>query len=648
MDLLKFTSKPSLALTDLFCSLLRLALADSALLTKVSALIPRKVNYAYRQQGEFELNPTGEVEFNMADLLQQDDFDCEYNGLKLLPRKLKLETVDALRWQAVLRSVILRLEPVKQLRRAVLDVTNVAHMSCLSSEPCMEHNELDALVGLASAFKRQRTRTPHSKAVSSEVMTAVKARPSDGDSSAVPQTAQKVMSSASMAAINTPKATKSKQHASGLDKDAIFQITSDVSAPLKTIYEAANQLETLELHQLRAQYKVVLMKVLCDACLDTSRIKQLLERNAEERYVQIQNMNKQMREQKTKQKEVSGTKKEAAFQACRKINIAAAEAEAARVAALEKKKLLSASKKKKGPATPVAAAASSKGKGKGKAKPAAAAKGTSKGASKGEVKGPGGGKDGLDPTPEQLNAMIEELVILEAAGVEVVEEIPMDAPTEEEEAAAEEEGEDSEPEFDYDARGNLVQRAKRQRRVTSQVRAKTLDRKRINAERRQRQQLVQIAEARLAHALDTRSEKEMRAAIKQGEKSGCKGVNDDGKAFCTPLMKQVYMKLHEMDVQAKEDKQASQHERALQEYFVRTTPIGSDRHQNTYWSFVGDDRLFVQSRAPLSAEEAAACPVPPLSGRDHDSNLTRLFDSRPNRCGALTTSYKFVGYFSCF
>lgn len=634
---MKFTSKPSLALTDMFCSALRLALADSNLLTKVSALLPRKVNYAYRQQGEFELNPSGEVEFSMTDLLQQDDFDCEYNGLKLLTRKLKVESVDTLRWQAVLRCVILRLEPVKQLRRAVLDVTNVAHLSCQTAEPCMEHEELDALVGLASAFKRQRTRTPFPKSASpssAETMSDVKPRLSDSKS-APPQTAQKVLSSASMAAINTPKTTKSKQHAAGLDKDAIFQITCDVSASLKTIYDAANQLETLELHQLQAKHKVVLLKVLCDACLETSRIKQLLERNAEERYVQITNMNKQMREQKTKQKEVSGTKKDAAFQACRKINIAAAEAEAARLAALEKKKLLSASKKKKNSAGTPAAVSSPKGKSKGakgKSAPKAAGKGAATG-SKGEVKGPWGGKDGLDPTPEQLNAMIEELVILEAVGVEVVEEVPMDAPTEEEEAAEEEGGggEDSDEEFEYDARGNLVLRAKRQRRVTAQVRAKTLDRKRLNAERRQRQQLVQLAEARLAHALDTRSEKEMRAAIKQGEKSGCKGYNDDGKAFCTPLMKKVYMKLHELDVQAKEDKQTSKYERALQEYFVRTTPIGSDRHHNTYWSFVGDDRLFVQAPVPLTAEEAASCPVPPQSGRDYDANLTRLFESRPNR-----------------
>jgi hypothetical protein len=500
-------------------------------LTKLTAILPRKVNYAYRHNGEFELNPTGEVDFNMVDLLQSDDFDCEYNGLKLLPRKLRVETVDALRWQAVMRSVLLRLEPVRQLRRAVLDVANVAHHSYTTAGADEEeHDSLDALVGLASAFKRQRTKTPGRKAgADAAPQTAQKLKLSGADLPP-PQTAQKVISAASLAAIATPKASKSKKQTAGLDKDAIYQITCDVSAPLQTIYDAARMLESKEMHQLVAKHKLAVLKVLCDACLETSRIKQLLERNAEERYVQIQNMNKQLREQKTKQKEVSGAKKEADIQACRKINIAAAKAEADRLAALEKRKTASASKKKK-VATPEPKD-TGKGKGKGKSpkkKPAAAAK---------EVKGPGGGKDGLDPTPDQLNAMIEELVLLESVGVDVVEEIPLDALGDEEEG--EDSGEESDAtEYDYDARGNLVQKAKRQRRVTAAMRAKAVDRKKVRAELRQKQQQIQIAEARLAQSLETKSEKEMRAAIKQAERSGCKAVNDEGKTFCTPLMKQV-------------------------------------------------------------------------------------------------------------
>lgn len=123
----------------------------------------------------------------------------------------------------------------------------------------------------------------------------------------------------------------------------------------------------------------------------------------------------------------------------------------------------------------------------------------------------------------------------------------------------------------------------------------------------------------------------------------CKAFTLTYRAFFVCL--QVYMKLHELETQAKDDKLASQHERALQEYFVRTVPIGSDRYNNSYWSFTGDNRLFVQSRELLSAEEMARCPMPPKSGPDHDANLTRLFESRPNRYVKRTSCISFSSMF---
>lgn len=41
-----------------------------------------------------------------------------------------------------------------------------------------------------------------------------------------------------------------------------------------------------------------------------------------------------------------------------------------------------------------------------------------------------------------------------------------------------------------------------------------------------------------------------------------------------------------------------EHERALQEYFVRTSPIGEDRFHNKYWMFSCDDSaIYVQSKS---------------------------------------------------
>ena len=42
--------------------------------------------------------------------------------MRILPRKLRPEIVDQLTWQSVLRAVLLRLEPVKQLRKFVQEV----------------------------------------------------------------------------------------------------------------------------------------------------------------------------------------------------------------------------------------------------------------------------------------------------------------------------------------------------------------------------------------------------------------------------------------------------------------------------------------------------------------------------------------------
>ena len=57
----------------------------------------------------------------------QYDFHCSYLlfsllGMRILPRKLRPELVDQLTWQSVLRAVLLRLEPVKQLRKIAQEV----------------------------------------------------------------------------------------------------------------------------------------------------------------------------------------------------------------------------------------------------------------------------------------------------------------------------------------------------------------------------------------------------------------------------------------------------------------------------------------------------------------------------------------------
>jgi len=322
----------------------------------------------------------------------------------------------------------------------------------------------------------------------------------------------KAISAEVMVIVDASKSSRSRLGSTPIDKDAVFELTSNVTSKWASVIEAAHLLESREIYQLKPKHKVVLLRMLCDACYETQRIKRLLESNAEERAVQTQRMSKQQREMKAKLREASMTKKEQALICCRKINKAAADEEEARLVELEKRnsgKKKKTSEAKTGPA--------------GKGKPLM--KGTA-------------GKDGLDPTPEQLSAMIDELVVLEAVGVDVVEDIAEEVSSDDDSEAVADEVINN-GEFEYDRSGNLIQRTKRSRRMIAQAKIKSLDRRRVNELRRANQLQINAAEARLAKAVDSSSEREIRAALKFAEKAGCRGIRTDGKVFCTSLMKQV-------------------------------------------------------------------------------------------------------------
>jgi hypothetical protein len=523
VDLLTYSSKDSLALQDLFCSLLHLILSDAGSLAKLNTLIPRRVHFAFRARRVVTRPPSSSPSdelFSREELLREDDFDVSYNGLRLLPLKLTPASVDVLQMQATLRSVLLRLEPARQLRRSVLDVGTVMHRAYCDAEesasctkrPAAVPEDLNTLVGLMQAFKQHITSTSTPNYTNHSVV------PLKPDSS-IADTAisqHRSISSEVLASINddvSKNSSRSRLGSARIDKDAVFEVTSNVTSKWSSAVEVARLLESCEVHQLEAGHKVCLLRILCDACYETQRIKRLLESNAEERAVQILNMNKQQREMKAKLREASMTKKDLALACCRRINKAAADKEEARLAALEKKGSGRKKKKKQQPGL------SHTGKGKSST-----------------------GKDGLDPTPEQLSAMIDELVVLEAVGVDVVEDIVEEeviSESEPEEAGGGAMDENNDDEFEYDRNGNLLQRTKRSRRMTAQAKSRSLERRRVDELRRATQIQINAAESRLAKAVDSSSERDIRAALKQAEKAGCRGVTADGKVFCTSLMKQV-------------------------------------------------------------------------------------------------------------
>lgn len=520
VDLLTYSSKDSLALQDLFCSLLHLILSDAGSLAKLNTLIPREVHFAFRARRGVGVatrppySPPSNELFSREELLREDDFDVSYNGLRLLPLKLTPASADVLQMQATLRSVLLRLEPARQLRRAVVDVGTVMHRAYEESASCTKRpaavpEDLNTLVGLMRAFKQHMTSTSTPNYTNHSVV-PLKPCSSIADT-ATPATVKAIsqfrsISSEVLASINddvSKSSSRSRLGSARIDKDAVFEVTSNVTSKWSSAVEVARLLESREVYELEAGHKVGLLRMLCDACYETQRIKRILESNAEERAVQILNMNKQQREMKAKLREASMTKKDLALAYCRRMNRAAADKEEARLAALEKKG--SGRKKKQSGHT-----------GKGKSST---------------------GKDGLDPTPEQLSAMIDELVVLEAVGVDVVEDIAEEEVISEPESEAADESIDDE--FEYDRNGNLLQRTKRSRRMTAQAKSRSLDRRRVDEMRRATQIQINAAESRLAKAVDSSSERDIRAALKQAEKAGCRGVTADGKVFCTSLMKQV-------------------------------------------------------------------------------------------------------------
>jgi hypothetical protein len=578
LDLLKFNSWTSQALVDLFSAPLKLILADQTSATRILGAIPKKCHFTHKVlESNADENDASFLDrsFSLPNVpanFINSEFDAQYNGLKLVPKKIKAEMVDSLRWSSILRSLFLRLEPVRQLRKAVSEATIALQFyfetqptRSISNESGTVRDILSKLNNSFFSWGESSADIPATKKISFESPIQQKF-PSDTSEGNVDKVIE--LNELTMTKINTPK-SKSRNKSSGLNKDAIFNITSSFVSSLNEIYDVAKQLELKEIHELSPRAKLIVLKVLCDACLDTERIQKLMEHNAEERATQIQTMNRIVREQKAKMKEVSSAKREAALEACRRIN---------------KEKLGIKNTKSPGNA----------GKKKSNQKE----------------------EKSFEPSSEQLSAMIDDLIVLESFGVDTIrEDLVL-----EDISSDEEDGEDNENDNDGD------ERSSRRNRVTSRARA--MSKQKSRTERAQRNSLIAVAVEKISYALERNSERELRNAIKSAERAGFKGVDENGQTFCTEALKQVFKQLHELENRANEDKIVSKHEKALEEFFVRTEPLGSDRHFNIYWRFMADEnRLFVESKSVDASSGDGIHPPSKLS----DGVLNKLFASRPNK-----------------
>lgn len=144
-DLIAFTGRDSVGIVEIFSSLLRMLLSDKLSVHRIIQSVPKHVSIEHRanpfmEQESAGTKPTAPLELGDYSALSSPEeekkvveklltwchndihdsvFDASYNGLAVLPRALTAEAITPVSWQAVLRAIILRLEPVKQMRRHI-------------------------------------------------------------------------------------------------------------------------------------------------------------------------------------------------------------------------------------------------------------------------------------------------------------------------------------------------------------------------------------------------------------------------------------------------------------------------------------------------------------------------------------------------
>ena len=224
LDLIAFTKSASVPLAEIGSAILRLILTDTKLCASLSASLPRKLNFAGRHIQEKE---SKEEEGVAKDAENHQVVIDAFNGLRLMPPKLKPEIVTALSWETVLRSLLSVLAPVQEL---------IAHQSLLANSSYS--SSLNKELGELLEEKINKTAV------------AVHWRP--------------------------------LLH---MDVQTTFSTSASMSSTsyILSLLRAMNALEKTDFYALSGADKVTILRLLCRAAYDTNVVRSLLERHAEER-----------------------------------------------------------------------------------------------------------------------------------------------------------------------------------------------------------------------------------------------------------------------------------------------------------------------------------------------------------------------------
>ena len=280
-DLLLYTAKPSVALSEIVSALLRLILGDPAISSKLNAHISN-IN-AGNSEGATE----GTSAAPMSD---------RYSGYSLMPRKLKPAVVTSLTWQVVLRCVLRSVSAVRQAKRSLEEVS----------------------ASVQAADVDVAARAAHGAASGASLVTPMMSR-----SHAV----------AHLYTANLQQAVGGAAASVGVvlkDKDAQCGISADVQGFHSSVMRVLQELEGRDLHSFSLADKLLVLDVLIATCNDTARILDLLANHAEERQQKLLAISKQQQDEKQTQKDprfklrdYSDADRALAVEQCRIINMEA-------------------------------------------------------------------------------------------------------------------------------------------------------------------------------------------------------------------------------------------------------------------------------------------------------------------------------------
>ena len=650
IELLQYRGQDSIAFVELFMAPLRILVKDEELSLKISLDVPFETNFA-RKTTASELQvgalgsigrvgagaSTGNAKTQEAlTIMSQvagplsvtqalaDEYRSYCKPISLLPRRLRLDQVDPLRWQAVCTAMLPHLPPVRAFLKLSLEMQYlITDHAALRASKALTYDS--TLSGHDLSTTSQRQREKEEKKIFEELQ-AARRRGKDSAEAIAQATSLLLQSNAN-------------HRSRDINIDSALCLTSDVTSQLSMLREAMRALQSDDLHKASTRVKLFVLKTLFKSCYETAAFREVITENAEKIISLTEERKREDLERVRVKRAGSRAVQDRAIALCREENRVALDEKTKKGAAKAAKAESSKGKSTTGESKSKGVKRTADGEEKEpecekSAEASKAVASTAQEGNKGKrapASKTGKSADPLAPGPAQLASKVEELMFLEEIGVNEIMDLGDDVLS------------DEDPEDETDTRaseGNNNRPRSGGAASRAADAAREERRKNINYRNDQRKNATE----QLQLSLESERESDLRRSIKQGQRSELlQWEEEDGKVYCTQLMFQAQKKLADIEARKQAEKADAEFQRSLKQYTVRTEPLGFDRHGNSYWAFSGDeDRLYVCLR-DTQTKSAGATDVLSLNGKMHvpkqsaqelfkaDSAMKQLFTTRPFR-----------------